>query len=107
MIDLVDLVAKAIANTSCAERSRFYKDDAKRVLATLREAGMLKEWKPTHRHRKTGGEYIVIAESGTEWDMCPVAIYQGEDGKYWVRPKAEFLDIRFDPLPNPSEQGER
>lgn len=87
------------------------------------------EWRPTHRHKKTGGEYRLIGigrmqagdwsiavidsdEDGiNRWayrsvDMREVAIYVGADGQHWVRPREEFEDGRFEPLPaSPEREG--
>ena len=70
-------------------------------------------WRPTHRHVKRGGEYMLlgigkvqcdwwqITSAGNRYpvDMHEVVIYRGEDGKLWVRPREEFEDGRFEALP--------
>lgn len=72
-----------------------------------------------YRHKKRGTEYTLLgigkmqaenwrdhddySDSNGEFpyvDMCEVAIYRSiDDGSLWVRPRAEFEDGRFDPLP--------
>jgi len=85
-------------------------------------------WKPTHRHVKRGSEYRVIGEAeaqvstgvcvpffeeggarqpSNDWwerdvkDGDRLTVYQGTDGKLWVRFSDEFNDERFSPLPTP------
>lgn len=78
-------------------------------------------WKPTHRHKKRGSEYMLLSAGRMQtenWigdvmvdgdytrrsvDMREVAIYRGADGEMWVRPREEFEDGRFEPLPSPPE----
>lgn len=67
-------------------------------------------WRPTHRHLKRGTTYQIIGEgllqtavSRGAWDDLPVTIYAGEDGRFWVRPTAEFSDGRFEALPTPPQ----
>lgn len=75
-------------------------------------------WKPTHRHKKRGSEYMLIGIGkmrSEDWyecagsrdekpfepvdvDMHEVAIYRGSDGQLWVRPREEFEDGRFEEL---------
>lgn len=72
-------------------------------------------WKPTHRHVKSGGEYMLLGSGRMQsgmWfeqkdgdidrpsslepiDMHLVAIYRGADGNLWARPREEFDDGRF------------
>jgi hypothetical protein len=64
----------------------------------------------THRHIKSGGLYQKLGEGkmqSHDWkheftlksiDMTRVVIYQAQDGSYWVRPKAEFEDGRFEEI---------
>jgi hypothetical protein len=57
------------------------------------------------RHKKRGGEYSVIAHGRLQiegdLDYEKVVVYQGEDGRVWVRPAYEFNDGRFELLDNP------
>lgn len=70
-----------------------------------------KEFWPTHRHKKRGGEYMVVHEGRLQVDGDlddeRVIIYRGADGKLWVRPSYEFNDGRFEPIRPASENGER
>ncbi|PRD42357.1 hypothetical protein C5748_16315 [Phyllobacterium phragmitis] len=74
---------------------------------------------PTHRHKKRATEYVLIGigrmqtshwrDPSTPADNCPhgtsinmreVAIYRSvDDGSLWARPREEFEDGRFKPLP--------
>lgn len=82
------------------------------------------QWQPTHRHKKTGGDYMLVGvgrmqtkwwvdwlgqpspDDGTTVDMREVTIYQGADGKLWVRPVEEFNDGRFEgPQPVRGDHG--
>jgi hypothetical protein len=81
-------------------------------------------WRPTHRHVKRGSKYMLLGIGkmqtsnwmDEQWshepqsgnppqrtldpvDMREVAIYRAEDGQFWVRPREEFEDGRFDTLP--------
>ncbi|WP_266030351.1 hypothetical protein [Brucella intermedia] len=67
-------------------------------------------WLPTHRHKKRGSTYQVIAEGRLQvdgdLDNERVVIYRGEDGQHWVRPAYEFNDGRFETLPSaPASEG--
>lgn len=77
-------------------------------------------WRPTHRHKKGGGEYQLLGvgkmqvkrwfegfwdedgqvHAGGNVDMENVAVYRGMDGKLWVRPRGEFEDGSFEVLTN-------
>lgn len=54
----------------------------------------IREWAPTHRHRK-GGLYRVLCRGILEADRSDVVIYDDADGQVWVRPVDEFEDGRF------------
>lgn len=63
---------------------------------------------PTHRHKKRGSVYQVIAHGrlqvdGDDLDMERVTIYRAEDGTTWVRPNYEFSDGRFEALTTEGE----
>lgn len=61
------------------------------------------------RHKKRGSEYVVVdgmaevqvSEGRELTDYECVVVYKGTDGRHWVRPRAEFFDGRFEPLPTP------
>lgn len=71
----------------------------------------------THRHKKRGTEYVLIGigkMQAENWfnrdtkigfssvDMREVAIYRSvDDGSLWARPREDFEDGRFEPLPIP------
>lgn len=54
-----------------------------------------------YRHKKRGGVYDCVSHASLQTDKpiedgCDLVIYQGEDGKWWARPTAEFHDGRFE-----------
>lgn len=73
---------------------------------------------PTHRHKKRGSEYVLVdfgkmqandwydgsldgGPCGNSVDMSEVAIYYSvDDGSWWVRPRKEFEDGRFELISN-------
>lgn len=73
-------------------------------LAPLPQPPAADGWRPTHRHRK-GGLYRVITRAQLEADLAPAVVYEGQDGRVWVRPAAEFDDGRFVPIPQPPTSG--
>lgn len=53
-------------------------------------------------HARTGRRYTVLAEAKVEATQAPVIVYQGTGpatGEVWVRPRSEFQDGRFVPVP--------
>jgi hypothetical protein len=74
--------------------------------AALSETLPKDDWRPTHRHVKRGTLYRLVSSAVLQTgapvgDNEFLALYQGEDGLYWVRPADEFKDGRFEPLPAP------
>jgi hypothetical protein len=53
---------------------------------------------------KTGGIYTLLHEATREADLEPVIVYQGEDGRVWVRPRTEFFDGRFQLVRNAGKE---
>lgn len=54
------------------------------------------DWKPTHRHGKTGGLYRLTDQRVTiEATNTNAVVYEAQDGTFWVRPYSEFHDGRF------------
>lgn len=62
------------------------------LFARLRDAAQVPA---VYRHRKSKGWYQVLAKGQLESTLEPVTVYQGLDGRVWVRPTAEFDDGRF------------
>jgi hypothetical protein len=66
---------------------------------------MTELWRATHKHLKSGGLYrllyddvIIEATYGGDVMSQTVVIYEGYDGKRWMRPYAEFYDGRFEEI---------
>jgi hypothetical protein len=62
----------------------------------------------TFRHRKRRTTYTVIANATLQTalpisDDTEIVIYQGDDGRIWARPAAEFFDGRFEDSSGPEE----
>jgi hypothetical protein len=77
----------------------------KRIMRASLEAAMKAAWPKMHggsnqwQHVKTGGIYTVIGECRIEAINAPAYLYRSAEGVVWARPKDEFLDGRFEPLP--------
>ncbi|MDP3621355.1 MAG: hypothetical protein Q8R65_05465 [Polynucleobacter sp.] len=51
------------------------------------------------RHKKTGGFYRVVCLANIEASLEPAYVYESlQTHDYWIRPKAEMEDGRFEPL---------
>lgn len=85
-----------------------------RLAALSDTAGQPERWRPTHQHVKRASTYRVIGEAEAQVstgainfacysrqieDGSRLTVYQGEDGKLWVRFTDEFNDGRFVQLP--------
>ena len=89
------------------------------------QASPLTEEQPTYRHKKRGTDYVLIGfgkMQAEDWcdteaegpdggypsvDMREVAIYRSatDPTEMWVRPREEFDDGRFEPLPRSTTGG--
>ncbi|WP_354453582.1 DUF1653 domain-containing protein [Methylobacterium sp. 1030] len=54
-----------------------------------------------YRHRKRGSTYRIVGEANLQTsapvgDNERLVVYQGDDGRIWVRPANEFFDGRFE-----------
>lgn len=77
-------------------------------------------WTPTHRHVKRGTDYRVIGEAEAQVSSAPFVdamgaysqlregdrfmVYEGRDGKLWLRRVSEFNDGRFEALSQPAPE---
>lgn len=70
-------------------------------LAQAQSRGSEVEFAWTHKHVKTGGLYRVIRDQNVfiEATKTPAVLYEAADGTYWIRPKDEFYDGRFEKKP--------
>jgi hypothetical protein len=59
------------------------------------------EWRPTHKHLKSGHLYREIMRAEIEATLQPCVVYDDKAGRSWVRPENEFDDGRFEPVPAP------
>jgi hypothetical protein len=67
----------------------------------------LLEVEATHRHVKRGTLYRVLGKAELQTarsahvlgEGATLIVYQGEDGKLWLRDEGEFNDGRFEKLP--------
>jgi hypothetical protein len=57
------------------------------------------DWKPTHRHRKTGALIMFLHRATIEADMSAAVVYQELDGRWMVRPTVAFQAGRYELLP--------
>lgn len=69
---------------------------------------MTNKFTPTHRHVKTGGEYMLVGSAFVQTRMpltdgTIVMIYEAANGRLFVRPRSEFYDGRFKTLKEPSD----
>lgn len=60
-----------------------------------------------YRHKKRGSTYAVVGIGELQCGECSydgeeIVIYRGDDGRYWVRPRTEFEDGRFEFVSNPT-----
>lgn len=117
-------ITKRATDDECAdlikqlrESSRRDADNAARIAALSIAPSTADGWRPTHRHMKRGTEYVLLGIGKMQtaaWrepmantttgsvavDLHPVAIYRSvDDGSLWARPREEFEDGRFEPLP--------
>lgn len=114
----------ALSGNAGAAKSIVAKKMAKAIRAL--SASPLTEEQPTHRHKKSGNEYVLIgigkmqaelwvdASKLTELpgpagrvDMREVAVYRSatDPTEMWVRPREEFEDGRFETLPRSTTGG--
>lgn len=84
-----------------------YDEDFKRIADALLAERNRVIWQPTHRHKKRGSEYQIVAFAEIQTDTpltdyAKVIVYCDRTGLTWVRPVSEFEDGRFEPIHSPS-----
>jgi len=95
----IDLAADEVGAIT-GERLRWFARAIERAVLAAQAAQPV----ATHEHLKSGGKYRKLGEGLLQTDepisdMEPVVVYQGEDGRLWVRPVSEFGDVtRFKAL---------
>lgn len=67
---------------------------AKRLVALL-DSWSHENFVATHIHVKSGGRYKLLGDATLEATLARYVMYQGTDGRVWVRPWDEFYDGRF------------
>lgn len=88
-----------------------YHDGWNDCIDHLAQTGQISAWRPTHKHKKTNGEYMVVGPAlmqceNNPLDEAEVLIYRAFSGMMFARPVKEFYDGRFEELPTPPEEGE-
>ena len=124
MVETIRAIVDEAMNSAIPEPWEVSKHAAERIMAALSPSEGVGQ--PTHRHKKRGTEYVLlgfgkmqsehwyeqtaptnVTDSGLRnVDMREVAIYRGHDRQLWVRPREEFEDGRFEPLPTKPVPGD-